>query len=241
MFSTTAVKKDFVSFITPQHFCCENWWFILNKTYEISRSLINNNHILRSFRNLFSLLCFKSCFSKFQIRTFYCLFCLFVLRLRDDKSTRTTIMTWLWRMQQLNFLFNIFFQKSISIGICSRSSSSYFPVDAEQRILATLVTLYFVWENLVYLLYWLWCIKASLLRLCSRHHESWHHHLCYKTPPSHPHTVLKPKITSKNYFMEFHPTPMFQSSPHPLLFHRSRVQWKSSEAHPTQLLYLKAR
>ena len=117
MFSTTAVKKDFVSFITPQHFCCENWWFILNKTYEISRSLINNNHILRSFRNLFSLLCFKSCFSKFQIRTFYCAsFCLFVLRLRDDKSTRTTIMTWLWRMQQLNFLFNIFSKKASALG-----------------------------------------------------------------------------------------------------------------------------
>ena len=122
-------KGFFVSFITPQYFCCENWWFILNKTYEISRSLINNNHILRSFRNLFSLLCFKSCFSKFQIRTFYCLFCLFVLRLSDDKSTRTTIMTWLWRMQQLNFLFNIFFSKKASaLGFVQGPRHHIFPL-----------------------------------------------------------------------------------------------------------------
>ena len=206
---------------------------------------------MRSFRNLFSLLCFKSCFSKFQIRTFYCLFCLFVLRLRDDKSTRTTIMTWLWRMQQLIFLFNIFFPKKHQHwDLFKVLVTSYFPVDAEQRILATLVTLYFVWENLVYLLYWLWCIKASLLRLCSRHHESWHHHLCYKTPPSHPHTVLKPKITSKNYFMEFHPTPI-QSSPHqftqlfnipklssPNFFHDNFTIKNTSKTFPSYVLKL---
>ena len=49
------------------------------------------------------------------------------------------------------------------------------------RDLATLVTLCFVWENLVYLLY---CIKASSSALFARH-KSWHHHL-YKTPPPPP-------------------------------------------------------
>ena len=127
-------------------------------------------------------------------------------------------MTWLWRMQQLNFLFNIFFQKSISIGICSRSSSHHiFPLMQSSGFW---LHLYFVWENLVYLLYWLWCIKASLLRLCSQHHESWHHHLCYKThktPPSplHSSTLFKnEKLCPKIIFMNFTQTPIFQSSSH---------------------------
>ena len=91
----------------------------------------------------------------------------------------TSIMTCFEDELQLNFLFNIFFPKKHWILF---KAASHFPVDAAMvRDLATLVTLCFVWENLVYLLY---CIKASSSALFARH-KSWHHHL-YKTPPPPP-------------------------------------------------------